>query len=293
MTPLPTLPILWEKDRCPIPSLDGGETLPSAALDAFRACLDAHGAILLRGYGVASTAEMARAVAALGGQPMPYVEGNSPRTKLDAGGVYTSTEHPAEAFISMHNELSYSASWPNRLYFCCVTPAQTGGHTLLASSGAILDGLDAPVREAFEAKGVLYIRNLHGGGACSSGRRGRTPSRPRTARRSKAIARASRSTSSGATRMRCGCSHGVPPARCIRPPAGACGSTRRTSSIHRPTAPTCMKRWSTCSATIPSRSRSMPASAMAVRSARTRSRTSAALRSGIRCASIGSAAIAS
>ncbi len=160
----PALPILWEKGRCPLSSLDGGDVPNSTSgLDAFRALLDGHGAVLLRGYDVASTAAMARAVAALGGKPMPYVEGNSPRTKLDAGEVYTSTEHPAEATISLHNELSYSASWPNRLYFCCVTPARTGGHTLLADSAEILDGLDAQVREEFESKGVLYIRNLHGG----------------------------------------------------------------------------------------------------------------------------------
>jgi alpha-ketoglutarate-dependent taurine dioxygenase len=161
---LPTLPILWERGQCPLASLDtGGAMTADSALAAFRAVLDDHGAILLRGYGVASTDALSQAVAALDGKPMPYVEGNSPRKKLDAGGVYTSTEHPAEATISLHNELSYSASWPSRLYFCCVTPAQTGGHTLLAPSDAILRELDPRVRDAFESKGVLYIRNLHGG----------------------------------------------------------------------------------------------------------------------------------
>jgi alpha-ketoglutarate-dependent taurine dioxygenase len=164
MTLSPALPILWEHRTCPLPSLDATATAAFAAgLDTFQSLLSRHGAILLRGYDVASTQALAHAVAALGGKPMPYIEGNSPRTKLDAGGVYTSTEHPAEAFISLHNELSYSASWPNRLYFCCVTPAQTGGHTLLADSAAILNDLDASVRDAFETKGVLYIRNLHGG----------------------------------------------------------------------------------------------------------------------------------
>ncbi|MBJ9679623.1 TauD/TfdA family dioxygenase [Burkholderia gladioli] len=162
--PSRVLPVLWEKDRCPLPSLDlTSPALPADTLARFGEQLAETGAILLRGFEVASTEALARAVAALGGKPMPYVEGNSPRTKLDAGEVYTSTEHPPEAFISMHNELSYSASWPNRLYFCCVTPAASGGHTLLASSAAILAGLDAAVRDEFEARGVLYIRNLHGG----------------------------------------------------------------------------------------------------------------------------------
>jgi alpha-ketoglutarate-dependent taurine dioxygenase len=163
MTRTSTLPVMWEKGGCPLAALDADAAPDAAALAELEDRLHADGAVLLRGYGVDSPAAMAQAVSALGGLPMPYVEGNSPRTKLGAGGVYTSTEHPAEAFISMHNELSYSATWPSRLYFCCVTPAQSGGHTLLASSAAIVEALDPDVRDAFESKGVLYIRNLHGG----------------------------------------------------------------------------------------------------------------------------------
>lgn len=161
MNSLSPLPLIWEKGHCPLASLvdDPG----SSILDEFVQTLQQVGAILLRGYDVTSVQKLARAVSALGGEPMPYVEGNSPRTKLDVEHVYTSTEHPAEAVISLHNELSYSATWPTRLYFCCVTPAMTGGHTLIADSAAILANLASDVREAFESKGVLYIRNLHGG----------------------------------------------------------------------------------------------------------------------------------
>jgi hypothetical protein len=82
------LPVLWEKDRCPLPSLQTpAGTLPAAALDAFATQLADSGALLLRGFEVASSEALADAVDALGGKPMPYVEGNSPRTKLDAGGV--------------------------------------------------------------------------------------------------------------------------------------------------------------------------------------------------------------
>ncbi|WP_186192969.1 TauD/TfdA family dioxygenase [Burkholderia gladioli] len=160
MTALPAFPPLWQRGACPLLSLDGeaGHALPQ-----LNALLDEHGALLLRGYGVASPEALARARASLGADAMAYVEGNSPRSKLSAENVYTSTEYPAEAFISLHNELSYAASWPARLYFCCVTPAETGGHTLLASSAAIHDGLPPEVRDAFARHGVLYIRNLHGG----------------------------------------------------------------------------------------------------------------------------------
>jgi alpha-ketoglutarate-dependent taurine dioxygenase len=167
MNTLPPLPVVWEKGHCPLPTLD--EDPAPSALHEFDQTLQHAGAVLLRGYDIASVQRLARSVEVLGGKPMPYIEGNSPRTRLDSGHVYTSTEHPAEATISLHNELSYSASWPGRLYFCCVTPAATGGHTLIADSAAILASLAPDVRQAFASKGVLYIRNLHGGKGLSLG----------------------------------------------------------------------------------------------------------------------------
>ncbi len=121
-----------------------------------------HGAILFRGFGVASAAHLDRAVALLGGPSLDYVDGNSPRRKL-ANGIYTSTEYPPEFFISLHNELSYSPRWPARVFFCCVTPAAEGGETPLVDSRKLLRALPDRVRETFTGKGIRYIRNLHAG----------------------------------------------------------------------------------------------------------------------------------
>jgi len=121
-----------------------------------------HGALLFRGFGIRSQPLLERAVEALGGEALRYVDGNSPREKL-GGGVYTSTEYPAEFFISLHNELSYSPRWPGRLFFCCVTAPREGGETPLADSRAILRRLPAEVRDAFVSKGIRYIRTIHGG----------------------------------------------------------------------------------------------------------------------------------
>jgi alpha-ketoglutarate-dependent taurine dioxygenase len=93
---------------------------------------------------------------------MPYIDGNSPRTKL-ADTVYTSTEYDKTRKITMHNELSYSAKWPNKLFFSCLQPAATGGETLLADSRDILKRMNKDIIAEITAKGVMYIRNLHGG----------------------------------------------------------------------------------------------------------------------------------
>lgn len=122
----------------------------------------AHGAVLFRGFSIRTQELFQDAVTFLGGDTLNYVDGNSPRSKL-GGGVYTSTEYPPEFFISLHNELSYSARWPSRVFFCCIVAPGEGGETPLADSRGILRRLPAHVRDAFVQKQVKYIRNLHGG----------------------------------------------------------------------------------------------------------------------------------
>lgn len=120
------------------------------------------GAILFRGFTVDQQEVFEKLVRSLPGQMLDYVDGNSPRKKL-ASGVYTSTEYPAQYFISMHNELSYSEHWPARLFFCCVIAPQEGGETPIADSRKILAGLDPGIAEMFISRKVKYIRRLHGG----------------------------------------------------------------------------------------------------------------------------------
>jgi alpha-ketoglutarate-dependent taurine dioxygenase len=122
----------------------------------------AHGAVLFRGTGVSTPAAFARLARAAAPETLDYVDGNSPRTRI-AQGIYTSTEYPAQYFISLHNELSYSHRWPARLFFCCVVAAERGGETVVADSREILRRLDPGLAEEFRRRGVRYLRNLHGG----------------------------------------------------------------------------------------------------------------------------------
>lgn len=92
---------------------------------------------------------------------LPYVHGNSPRTRV-SGNLYTSTEYPPQYTISMHNELSYAHRWPTRLAFYCEKAADSGGATPVLDGELWLDSLDAEVREAF-AGGIRYVQNLHDG----------------------------------------------------------------------------------------------------------------------------------
>ncbi|MGA8806777.1 MAG: TauD/TfdA family dioxygenase [Thermoanaerobaculia bacterium] len=153
----------------PLPLIVSAAGSPDALLDQYEAereSMDArllqHGALLFRGFGIDAEETLSRVVRAIGGEPLGYVDGNSPRRKLGSG-VYTSTEYPPEFFISLHNELSYSSRWPARVFFCCAVAPQNGGETPLADSRRILQRLPADVRDAFVTREVKYIRNLHGG----------------------------------------------------------------------------------------------------------------------------------
>ncbi|MFI6908723.1 TauD/TfdA family dioxygenase [Nonomuraea sp. NPDC050394] len=121
-----------------------------------------HGAVLLRGFG-GTRDGFAPAVSALADRLLPYVHGNSPRTKVSDAGIYTSTEYPAEFAIPLHNELSYAARWPSVLFLHCVTAPERGGQTPIADSREILRRLPPGVRRRFTERGVIYRQRLHGG----------------------------------------------------------------------------------------------------------------------------------
>jgi alpha-ketoglutarate-dependent taurine dioxygenase len=144
--------------------------VPGVRLDAWaaanRATVEEHllraGAVLLRGGDLREPAEFEAFMAALYPDLVTEHERSSPRHQV-AGSVYTSTDHPADQSIFVHNELSYSARWPMRVGFFCVTAAATGGATPIASTREVLRLIPPAVRAAFESKGVMYVRNYGDG----------------------------------------------------------------------------------------------------------------------------------
>jgi hypothetical protein len=120
------------------------------------------GAVKYTGVQIASTEDFQQIVDAVSSKFLSYIDGNSPRTKL-SGNVYTSTEYDPAQRITMHNELSYSAKWPGKIFFSCLFPAATGGETLLADSRRILENINPSIVAEVRARGICYIRNLHGG----------------------------------------------------------------------------------------------------------------------------------
>jgi hypothetical protein len=124
--------------------------------------LRAHGAILFRGFGRRTLSELEQITAAVSGDLMEYSFRSTPRSVVK-NRVYTSTDYPPDQSIPMHNEMSYTSMWPLKIWFYCELPAQTGGETPLADSRKVFSRIPAEIRQRFEEKRVLYVRNYGGG----------------------------------------------------------------------------------------------------------------------------------
>ncbi|GAA2352690.1 amino acid adenylation domain-containing protein [Streptomyces violaceusniger] len=127
---------------------------------AARAALAGSGAVLLRGLGVRTPADVAAVAAALGVEAMAEREGFAPRT-VHAPGLYSGSHWPADDQMCMHHELSYAATVPATLLFGCLTAPDSGGRTLVADSQQVLAALPPGLVAPFERHGWLLRRMYH------------------------------------------------------------------------------------------------------------------------------------
>lgn len=125
--------------------------------------LHEHRALLFRGFGVNDAGAFERFVAATSkGDPLEYRDRTTPRTSKRTG-VYTSTIHPADQTIHLHNEGTYWTRWAQKLYFSCSVAAETGGATPLADVRRVYERIDPTIRKAFEDREMMLVRNYNDG----------------------------------------------------------------------------------------------------------------------------------
>lgn len=154
LEPGKSLPLLIE------PTIDGVDLVGWMALNRefIETNLLKHGALLFRGFQM-SVGKFEQCITTCGGTPLEYEDPTSPRSKV-SGNIYTSTDYPPEHNIFMHNEKSYSHTWPAKLFFYCVTPSHTGGETPVGDVRKVLERIDPEIRERFREKKVMYVRNF-------------------------------------------------------------------------------------------------------------------------------------
>jgi alpha-ketoglutarate-dependent taurine dioxygenase len=121
-----------------------------------------HGGLLFRGFGVVAPQEFGAFIDAAAGPPLEYNERSSPRT-LVGENIYTSTDHPFDHQIFLHNEQSYNLTFPMRISFCCVKPAQQGGQTPIADTRRIYERIRPEIRANFKRRKYTYARSFGDG----------------------------------------------------------------------------------------------------------------------------------
>ncbi|HEX8183394.1 MAG TPA: TauD/TfdA family dioxygenase [Blastocatellia bacterium] len=121
-----------------------------------------HGAIVFRDFSVDSITKFEQFAQAISPDLMQYGERSSPRSKI-SGGVYTSTDHPPDQQILLHNEQSYTLNWPMKIWFYCLQPAEEGGSTPIADVRRIYRMLNPVIIEKFGRLQIMYVRNYGDG----------------------------------------------------------------------------------------------------------------------------------
>lgn len=116
-----------------------------------------HGGILLRGFNLDSVLAFENLALAI--CPNLFSEyGDLPRVGV-SNKVYGSTPYPQDKAILFHNESSHMHCWPLKIWFCCMQPAQLGGETPIVDCRKVYQLLDPKLRERFEQKQLMYVRN--------------------------------------------------------------------------------------------------------------------------------------
>lgn len=129
--------------------------------DDFEKDLLKYGGILCRGFKINTVEKFQHLMTIFPNDLLEYKLRSSPRYSLEKN-VYVSTTYPEDETIQMHSESSYAPNHPERIIFCCITPAEFRGETPIADNRILLSQLSPETKAKFLEKGILYRRNLNG-----------------------------------------------------------------------------------------------------------------------------------
>jgi hypothetical protein len=119
-----------------------------------------HGAILLRGFPIATDENFDLAVGAFNLENFAYKNSlsNAVRTNRTER-VFTANEAPPDVSIYLHHEMAQTPIFPSKLFFYCELASTVGGATPLCRSDVLLTAMEKElpdfVRDC-EVKGVTY-----------------------------------------------------------------------------------------------------------------------------------------
>jgi len=132
-----------------------------------------HGAVLFRGFPIATDADFDRFIAAFGFPNFTYEDSlsNAVRTNRTER-VFTANEAPADVNICLHHEMAQTPLFPSKLFFFCEHAAEHGGATPLCRSDVLFARMQKQLPQFAadcEAKGLLYSHVMPADDDASSG----------------------------------------------------------------------------------------------------------------------------
>lgn len=123
-----------------------------------RQALTEHGSLHLRGLRVESAADFAAVRDALFARRAKYQEKATPRSDF-GDDVFSSTDLPPAHPIRMHNENSYTLTFPGLLLFGCLIAPEEGGATPTADVREVLRQLPPALADRFREHGWRLDRH--------------------------------------------------------------------------------------------------------------------------------------
>ena len=126
--------------------------------------LNQSGAVLLRGFGLATDTDFDGVIQAFGWPNFTYADSLSNAVRRNrTERVFTANEAPPDVSIFLHHEMAQTPIYPSRLFFFCEQPARQGGATPICRSDLLLTRLAAAAPEFgrdCETKGVTYSQTM-------------------------------------------------------------------------------------------------------------------------------------
>ena len=151
-----------------VPTQPMGTEASSVWVSAHRTILQTalaqSGALVFRGFGLASDADFDRFIQAFDWPNFTYAESLSNAVRRNrTERVFTASEAPPEASIYLHHEMAQTPISPSKLFFFCQYAADEGGATPLCRSDKLFEALKAENPELardFKEKGLKYTTTM-------------------------------------------------------------------------------------------------------------------------------------
>ncbi len=121
-----------------------------------------YGGILFRGFKLDGVDEFQNMIEESYGNALEYNDRATQRSRVK-GKVFTATDYPPDQEILLHNESSFAAKFPRKIFFYSIETADKGGETPIADVRKVYNRLEPSIRKPFVDNGVLYVRNFTGG----------------------------------------------------------------------------------------------------------------------------------